>query len=88
MHTTVLENIRETGVPTAEQQKPNHSCGLYIKASHVNHSCYSNVRPSFIGDVLIMRATRSVAAGQELCFSYVVPQDDHSYEKTKENLRN
>lgn len=35
-----------------------------------------------------MRATRNVAAGQELCFWYALPKADHSYEKTKQNLRN
>lgn len=84
----ILENVSKIGLPIAEQQRPDHACGLYIKASHVNHSCYSNVRPSFIGDILILRATRNVAAGQELCFSYAVPKADHSYEKMKENLQN
>lgn len=35
-----------------------------------------------------MRATRNIAAGQEICFWYALPKDDHSYEKMKEKLRN
>lgn len=33
-----------------------HSCGTWIQASYINHSSTSNVRRSFIGDMMIVRA--------------------------------
>lgn len=44
--------------------------GIWLRASHINHSCWGNVRRSFIGDMLILRATQDIAAGTELTFSY------------------
>ena len=84
----ILEELARVGVPKAVRAKPDRSCGLYIKASHINHSCYSNARRSFIGDVLILRATRDILAGEEILFWYTLPKADHSYEKTQEKLRN
>lgn len=46
------------------------SCGLWPLASRMNHSCLPNCRRSFIGDMLILRATRDLAAGAELEISY------------------
>ena len=84
----ILKKLAKVGVPRAERAKPDRSCGLYIKASYVNHSCYSNARRSFIGDVLILRATRDIPAGEEILFWYALPKADHSYEKTQEKLLN
>ncbi|KAK7946933.1 uncharacterized protein PG986_011254 [Apiospora aurea] len=47
------------------------SCGLWPKASFLNHSCLPNCRCSFIGDMLILRATRDLPAGSELEISYL-----------------
>lgn len=85
---TVLKRLSGVGVPKAERARSDRSCGLYIKASYVNHSCYSNAKRSFIGDVLILRATRDIPAGDEVLFWYTSPKADHSYEKTQERLRN
>ncbi|KAK0506844.1 hypothetical protein JMJ35_010733 [Cladonia borealis] len=46
----------------------HHTCGIFIKASYINHSCYSNARRSFIGDIQIVRATRNIPAGSEIVF--------------------
>ncbi|KAK8024516.1 hypothetical protein PG993_012582 [Apiospora rasikravindrae] len=46
------------------------SCGLWSLASHINHCCIANCRRSFIGDMLILRATRDLAEGDELFFNY------------------
>ena len=82
------EKFAKVGVPKAERAKPDRLCSLYIKASYVNHSCYSNAQRSFIGDALILRATRDIPAGEEILLWYPSPNCDHSYEKTQENLRN
>lgn len=48
----------------------HHSCGIWPLASHINHSCASSARRAFIGDMMIVRATRALAAGDEVTFRY------------------
>lgn len=57
-----------------EGPKAYRSCGIWPKASLINHSCTSTARRAFIGDMMIVRATRDMAAGEELTFWYQVPQ--------------
>ncbi|KAJ5174610.1 uncharacterized protein N7482_000487 [Penicillium canariense] len=66
-----------------ENAKKFDSCGLWPLASSINHSCYSNVRRSFIGDMMIVRATQDLAPNTELNFWYKSPQDSErdSYSK-------
>lgn len=42
-------------------------------ASHINHSCLSNARRAFIGDMMIVRASRDLPADTELTFWYQSP---------------
>lgn len=49
------------------------SCGIWVQASYINHSCTSNVRRSFIGDMMIIRASQDLEAGTELTFWYQSP---------------
>ncbi|XP_014552216.1 hypothetical protein COCVIDRAFT_110923 [Bipolaris victoriae FI3] len=53
------------------------SCGIWIKASYINHSCLGNVRRSFIGDMMIVRACKNLEAGVELAFPYEAPRGDY-----------
>lgn len=69
-----------------ELEKHHHSCGIWVKASYINHSCYQNVRRSFIGDMQIVRATRDLPAGTEMAFWYVLP-DSETYKERQEKLR-
>jgi hypothetical protein len=57
----------------ANEEKPYHSCGIWIKASYINHSCMSTARRAFIGDMMIVRATRDLEAGTEVTFWYHPP---------------
>ncbi len=50
--------------------------GLWATASRINHSCVSNVRRSFIGDLQIIRATSDIPANTELLFWYTFPSGD------------
>jgi hypothetical protein len=47
-----------------------HSYGIWTKASYINHDCLGNVRRSFIGDMMIIRATKDLDTGTELTFPY------------------
>ena len=56
---------------TPEQLEEQHtSSGLWITASRVNHSCFSNARRSFIGDMQIVRATCDMPPDTEITFGY------------------
>lgn len=42
-------------------------------ASYINHSCMSNSRRAFIGDMMIVRASRDLPADTEITFWYESP---------------
>eukprot|EP00930_Biecheleria_cincta_P101883 TRINITY_DN93534_c0_g1_i1.p1 TRINITY_DN93534_c0_g1~~TRINITY_DN93534_c0_g1_i1.p1 ORF type:complete len:556 (-),score=111.99 TRINITY_DN93534_c0_g1_i1:17-1684(-) len=45
--------------------------GLWLLPSLVNHSCRPNLQQFFLGDLLVARATKPLAAGEELLVAYV-----------------
>lgn len=60
------------------------AAGIWLHASHSNHSCIPNADRSFIGDMMVVRATRAIKAGEEICMSYLNPE--HSYPERKKRL--
>ncbi|KAK2800759.1 hypothetical protein FQN51_005899 [Onygenales sp. PD_10] len=50
-----------------------HSTGIWPLASYINHSCYSNAERSFIGDMMIVRASQDLAPNTEISFWYKSP---------------
>jgi hypothetical protein len=46
------------------------STGLWIQASYINHSCIPNSRREYIGDLMLIYATKPIAAGEEIFSSY------------------
>lgn len=54
-------------------EKAHHSCGIWRHASYINHSCMSNARRAFIGNMMIVRASRDLEAGTEITFWYHSP---------------
>ena len=40
---SILEKFGELGVPKVEREEPDRSSGLYVRASYINQSYYSNV---------------------------------------------
>lgn len=53
-----------------------HTCGIWTLASYTNHSCYSNASRSFIGDMMVVRASQDLAPNTELTFWYHPPFDN------------
>lgn len=49
----------------------NFGSGLFLVASMLNHACLPNAIWMNYGDVLVVRARTSIAAGDEICVSYV-----------------
>ncbi|KAJ6016560.1 hypothetical protein N7540_011151 [Penicillium herquei] len=52
-----------------------HSCGVWSMASYINHSCLTNARRSFIGDMMIVRASRDLPPNTEITFWYKSPMN-------------
>jgi hypothetical protein len=81
-HTAVIANK-----PSEDNEdKAYHSCGIWPLASHINHSCTSTARRSFIGDMMLVRATRDMERGTEITFWYQVP-DGYAVQKMQDTLR-
>lgn len=54
-----------------EPKEVHHvASGLWPTASRLKHSCNPNARKAFIGDMLILRATRDLPAGAEVVAMY------------------
>ncbi|KAK0730198.1 hypothetical protein B0H67DRAFT_503450 [Lasiosphaeris hirsuta] len=70
------KNCFSLPLSTLEDTKPSmregrQAKGLWVHASHMNHSCVPNTMRSFLGDVLISRATRNISSGEEIFQQYV-----------------
>lgn len=48
--------------------------GFWIHTSYINHECLPNSVRTFIGDVLLLRATRDINAGEEITAQYIAPE--------------
>jgi hypothetical protein len=59
------------------------SAGLWILASYINHSCLGNVEKEYIGDLMLLRATRPIASGEEITHAYDLSSD---YDARREAL--
>ncbi|KAK7434367.1 hypothetical protein Landi51_13547 [Colletotrichum acutatum] len=66
--------------------KKSTTCGLWILASYINHACVGNCQRSFIGDMMILRASTDMDANTELQFCYL-PPDGLSYEEVQKSLQ-
>ncbi|KAK8036166.1 hypothetical protein PG993_008780 [Apiospora rasikravindrae] len=76
------------GVGNRGKTPSTTTCGIWILASYLNHSCVGNCRRSFIGDMQIIRATRDIPADTELFFSYKQPESLTSFDETQQSLQN
>ncbi|PWY94976.1 SET domain-containing protein [Aspergillus sclerotioniger CBS 115572] len=69
-----IRTIKEAKAQQHETTNNQHnSCGIWPLASYTNHSCYANCYRSFVGDMIIVRATQDLPANTELTFQYIHP---------------
>lgn len=54
------------------------STGLWVTAAYTNHACNGNAMRSFIGDLIILRATRDIKKGGEILMPYRLPHADNA----------
>jgi hypothetical protein len=53
-----------------EEGARNASTGLWVHAAYINHSCVPNAQKEYIGDLMILRATRAITTGEEIFHAY------------------
>jgi len=51
------------------------SAGLWVLASYINHSCLPNSEKEYTGDLMLLRATRPIACGEEITHAYDLSSD-------------
>ena len=49
------------------------STGLWLRTAYTNHACNGNAMRSFIGDMMIIRATRDITKDEEILMPYRLP---------------
>ncbi|XEV02488.1 hypothetical protein FSHL1_007775 [Fusarium sambucinum] len=70
IHDIVQHNAFGLGQQTEDEDISNASTGLWVRASYINHSCIPNAKKDFIGDLILFRAARGIAAGEEITHAY------------------
>lgn len=55
-------------------EEDRRSSGLWSRASYANHACLYNASRSFIGDMMILRATKHIPKGAEITIAYLMPE--------------
>ncbi|KAF3065169.1 hypothetical protein GL218_02707 [Daldinia childiae] len=70
VHDIVSRNAFGPGSQFGDEGVSNASTGLWIWAAYINHSCVANAKKEYVGDLMVLRATRPIAAGEEIFHSY------------------
>ncbi|KAK4493981.1 hypothetical protein PRZ48_015167 [Zasmidium cellare] len=83
IHDIICRNAFSPGAQFGEEDVRRASAGLWIRASYMNHSCVPNTEREFIGDLMVVRASRDVKAGDEITHIY---DDSNDLEKRAESL--
>lgn len=65
--------MKGDGDSAKKANEHDYSSGVWSMASYINHSCLSNARRSFIGDMMIVRASRDLPSNTEITFWYKSP---------------
>jgi len=78
-------DVRSVGEKNDEKDAMRPA-GLWLQASYMNHSCDANVYRAFIGDLMIVHATRDIAKDEEIYISYSLPDADYTQMKERLNL--
>ncbi|KAJ4127710.1 hypothetical protein NW768_007982 [Fusarium equiseti] len=80
IHDIIQRNAFGPGQQTEDEDISNASTGLWIRASYINHSCIPNAKKDFVGDLILFRAMRKIAAGEEITHAY---DESSDYETRK-----
>ncbi|KAF2859595.1 SET domain-containing protein [Piedraia hortae CBS 480.64] len=53
-----------------EEELRSFGAGLWVRAAYINHSCEPNAEREFVGDLIVIRATRTIEEGEEVTIRY------------------
>ncbi|KAH8719152.1 hypothetical protein GQ44DRAFT_712610 [Phaeosphaeriaceae sp. PMI808] len=70
VHDIMSRNAFGPGNQFGEEGARNASAGLWVHAAYINHSCIPNAAKEYIGDIMILRATRPIPSGAEIFHAY------------------
>ncbi|KAI6887815.1 hypothetical protein KC360_g1149 [Hortaea werneckii] len=73
----ISEDPLEDGIKRHEAAE-NEPSGIRITASYMNHACDGNAAHAFLGDMMLVRASKHIANGQEILIPYLAPDMDHA----------
>lgn len=73
----ISENLSASDIKK-HQAAGNRSTGIWITASYMNHACDGNATRAFLGDMMLVHATKDIAKGQEILIPYLTPAMDHA----------
>lgn len=83
VHDIVCRNAFSPGPQFGEEDIRRAGAGLWIRASYMNHSCIPNTEREFIGDLMVVRASMDIKAGDEVTHVY---DDSRDLEMRAESL--
>jgi tetratricopeptide (TPR) repeat protein len=83
IHDIVSRNAFGPGEIFASKQQQDGrkaSTGLWVRSAYINHSCIPNAAKDSVGDLMVFRATRDIAAGEEIthCYSEAIDLKDRA----------
>jgi tetratricopeptide (TPR) repeat protein len=83
IHDIVSRNAFGPGEIFASKQQQDGrkaSTGLWVRSAYINHSCIPNAAKDSVGDLMIFRAVRNIAAGEEIthCYSEAIDLKDRA----------
>ncbi|KAI1461406.1 hypothetical protein F4805DRAFT_453838 [Annulohypoxylon moriforme] len=88
-YSTHMSGLNLQKPPPEKREKSSYTtCGIWPLASRINHSCVTNCSRSFIGDMMIIRATADLDPNTELFHGYYNPGPHETYEETRKSMRN
>ncbi|KAF2122993.1 hypothetical protein BDV96DRAFT_481710 [Lophiotrema nucula] len=82
VHDIIARNAFGPGSQFGEESARKASTGLWVRAAYINHSCVFNVTKEFVGDMMVLRATRPIAPGEELFHAYDLAPDYDTRQKS------
>jgi tetratricopeptide (TPR) repeat protein len=78
VHDIMSRNAFSPGAQFGDETARTASTGLWKHAAYINHSCLANTDKEFVGDLIVIRATRHIKAGEEILFAYHASLDYES----------
>lgn len=79
----VKSSLVDEKSPSESRIDPGFSSGVWLHASYINHACIGNATRACMGDMMILRATKDIQAGEEILHSYCIRTDNFLQRKHK-----